>query len=78
MLTLTDRAADSRLRRSARQAGYCLHKSRMNLGMDNHGGYRIVDPDMNWVMAGEKYDLDSQDVIDWLATHQQGRLARST
>lgn len=69
------RAADSRLRRLAIKLGYCLHKSRAMFGIDNHGGYRIVDPDLNAVMAGERFDMNAKDVENWLTGHEPGRLA---
>jgi hypothetical protein len=35
--------------------------------MDNQGGYMIVDPDTNVVVAGERYDLDLDAAEAWLA-----------
>lgn len=75
MITNTDKAADSRLRSYALRNGYCLHKSRAQRGIDNHGQYRIVDPDMNSIVAGERFDMDAQEVEQWLSTHAQARLA---
>lgn len=69
------RAADTRLRRFATQLGYRLHKSRLMLGINNLGGYRIVDPDLNAVMAGEHFDMGAKEVEDWLNGHAEGRLA---
>lgn len=71
----TEKAADSRLRSLALRNGYCLRKSRARRGIDNHGQYRIVDPDLNNIVAGERFDMDPQDVENWLDTHGQGRLA---
>lgn len=75
MPTVLSRAADSRLRRLAIKLGYCLQKSRAMYGINNHGGYRIVDSDLNAVMAGEHFDLDAVEVENWLHGHAPGRLA---
>ena len=58
-------ALDSRLRRLAKRQGYALCKSRRH-GQDFRGGYRIVDPFHNAIVAGEKFDLSPVDVEAWL------------
>lgn len=69
------RADDSRLRLLARRRGYYVQKCRAQLGIDNRGGYRILDPNLNLIVAGERFDLDPREVESWLSAHAEGRLA---
>jgi len=62
---------EARLRRMARRRGLQLVKSRRRDPMAvDYGGYMILDPDRNWIVAGE---LDSpramslDEVEEWLA-----------
>lgn len=60
-------AEDSRLRRLAKKSGYALRRSRSRIySINNRGEYQIVDPFLNAIVAGEKYDLTASDVQDWL------------
>ena len=52
------KALENKLRRELyRKFGYTLRKSRIRIGPDNYGEYAIIDPDRNWLIAGEKFDL---------------------
>ena len=43
--------------------GYALQKSRVRIGnCDDYGGYRIIDPYWNCIIAGEKFNLSLEDV----------------
>lgn len=58
---------DARLRDMARRHGYTLRKSRWRLDSpDNLGGYMVVDPAANLVVAGARFDLTGADVAAWL------------
>ena len=57
---------EKRVRRNLLRQGYQLHKSRArNWSYDNQCGYMIVDPIYNFVVAGPRFDLTLQDVIDF-------------
>jgi hypothetical protein len=64
MHNISEKAMDGRARRAARRVGLMARRSRWRLGsIDNFGGYRLVDPDGNWVVAGERFDMSAEDVI---------------
>ena len=67
MPTYLDRpATDSRARRAARRAGLVARKSRWRWGsLDNHGEYMLVDPMTNFVVAGSRYDMTAEEVLDY-------------
>jgi hypothetical protein len=61
-------ATDSRLRRLAQRHRYVLRRSRWRrYSIDNLGGYMIVDPETNFCVAGERYDLEPGFVEAWLS-----------
>ena len=64
---MTEASRERRLRKIAQKQGLLLRKSRGRLSMDNQGGYMIVDPDTNVVVAGERFDLDLDAAEAWLA-----------
>ncbi len=64
---MTKVSRERRLRKIAQKQGLLLRKSRSQLSMDNQGGYMIVDPDTNAVVAGKRFDLDLDAVEAWLA-----------
>jgi hypothetical protein len=58
-------------RRHARRLGLRLQKSRARLwSVDNQLGYMLSDADLNTVIAGGKFDLDLEDVEEWLAEYE--------
>lgn len=57
---------EMRLRRALNKHGYALHKSRKSTGIDNLGGYMIVDLSTNACVGGSRYDLTLDDVLDWV------------
>lgn len=59
-------AVDARARRAAVRVGLVARKSRRSVDMvRNHGGFTLVDPSMNGVVAGSQYDMTAQEVIDY-------------
>ena len=67
-LSTTPAARLARLRRLAAKHDLGLHKSRdRSQHLDNLGGFMIVDTGRNAVVAGDRYDLDLDDVADFLA-----------
>jgi hypothetical protein len=58
-------ASDKRARRAARRIGLLARKSRWRRDtIDNHGGYRLIDPYRNYVVAGCRFDLTAADVVE--------------
>ena len=57
-------ASDSQARRAAKRAGLAARKSRRHQSLDNFGGYMLVDPERNLVVAGSRFDLTAQEVVD--------------
>jgi hypothetical protein len=66
MKYLKERALDFRARRAAYKAGFVVIKSRSRDGHENQGGYMLIDPSRNLPVAGSRYDLTAEDVIDYL------------
>ena len=61
------KSEDARLRRMARRHGYAVRKSRWRLdSIDNLGGYMVVNPAANLVVAGGRFELTAADVAAWL------------
>ena len=58
-----DEASESGARRAARKVGLVARKSCCRQDMDNRGEFQILDPDRNWIVAGEKFDLSPDDVV---------------
>lgn len=61
-----DKNREKRLRRALNKCGYALHKSREAVSPDNLGGYMIVDLQTFGVVSGSRFELDLDDVQDWL------------
>lgn len=52
-------AREARVRRIARRMGLSIHKDRSRLpSMDRLGGYMLVNDRSNAIVAGERFDLD--------------------
>lgn len=58
---------EAQLRRESAKQGYALQKSRSGYSGDNLGGYRIVDLNTNFIVAGERFNLSSEDVEKFLS-----------
>jgi hypothetical protein len=61
MMTSTN--DEQRARRVARSVGLVAKKSRRGYSIDNHGGFMLIDPFHNWIVAGERFDLSADEVI---------------
>jgi hypothetical protein len=58
-------AAQTRARRAAKHVGLRARKSRFRLGtVDNRGGFMLLNPISNGVLAGERFDLTAEQVIE--------------
>jgi hypothetical protein len=64
LMTEYDNALDGRARKVARQCGLLARKSRRRRGtIDNLGGFVLIDPERNWIVAGERCNMTAEDVI---------------
>jgi len=68
-------AVDARLRRLAARKGYMLRRSRRALGLDNAGGYMILEPSRNFCLQGFNFDCGPEFVEAWLEECEPGPLA---
>jgi hypothetical protein len=58
-------ALEARPRRAARRIGLRACKSRWRVGsIDNFGDFRLFDPETNAVVAGSRFELSAEEVID--------------
>jgi len=55
--------SESRARRAAKRVGLSVRKSRRMISLDNFEGFMLVDPHLNCVVRGERFDLTVEDVI---------------
>lgn len=64
-----DKALDQRARRAAKRAGLAAVRSRGRSGtIENwYGQFMLVDPSVNMIVAGEKFTMTAQEVIDYCA-----------
>ena len=62
------RNQEDRARRAAKRIGLKARRSRWRAGsIDNLGDFQIIDPQQNWVIAGERFDLTADDVVEFCA-----------
>ena len=58
------RDLESRARRAAKRIGSIATKSRWRSGsVDNLGGFMLVEPQGNYVVAGGRFDMSAEEVI---------------
>jgi hypothetical protein len=61
---LIEKTGKRRCGGAAKRAGLKARKSRWRRNsIDNYGGFQIVDPYRNWVVAGVRYDMTADAVI---------------
>jgi hypothetical protein len=59
-------ALDSKARRAARKVGLVAYKSRWRAGsIDNYGEFMLVEPDGNYPVAGFRWDMTAEEVIEY-------------
>jgi hypothetical protein len=57
--------SDSQARRAAPRIGLLARKSRWRRDtVDNHGGYMLIEPYRNRVVAGRRFGLTPADVVE--------------
>ena len=63
---MSEAAMDHRARRAAKRVGLIARKSRWRAdSIDNHGGFTLIEPDGNYSVAGHRFDLSPEAVIDY-------------
>jgi hypothetical protein len=65
---MTEHAIDSRARRAAARVGLRALKSRQRLhvpNIDNHGDFMLVDVQTSFCVAGERFQLTAEDVVQF-------------
>lgn len=64
---MNTRNQEFKIRRQLKKQGLSLVKSRIrNKTFDNNGGYMIVDTKNNFVVSGQRFDLELNDVENYL------------
>jgi hypothetical protein len=58
-------ALESRARRAAKRVGLVVRKSRQAEGIDNLGGFMLVDAELGGCVQGSRFDMTPEDVIDY-------------
>jgi hypothetical protein len=62
---LIDATLEQRARRTAKRIGLRATKSRWRAGtVDNRGRFMLIDPHRNLVVAGERFNMTAQEVIE--------------
>jgi hypothetical protein len=62
-------ASEASVRRRAKRLGYYVTKSRQQKRVpnaDNHGYYRLINTNDNWVVLGERFDAKLEDIDEFL------------
>ena len=54
------------IRRKFRNAGYVIKKSWRAYGINNGGGYQVIDATLNAIVAGENFNLELEKLEVWL------------
>jgi hypothetical protein len=58
------KSLEDRARRAAKKVGLVARKSRKD-HPDNHGGFMLINPAIGFEVAGFKFDLDPEEVIEY-------------
>ena len=62
--------SESQARRAAKRVGLQARKSRWRANsIDNRGGFQIMDPMRNWIVAAEKFNFTADDVVGFCADY---------
>lgn len=67
-----EKVRENRLRRWAKRLGLDVCKSRVRVThLDDYGGYMLVDSWSNYIVEGEKFSLDLDDVEQMLGGREE-------
>ena len=68
MFAVSEVAIEARARRAARKVGLIAKKSRWRAGsIDNYGGFMLIAPSGNYPVAGFRYDITAEEVLEYCA-----------
>lgn len=67
--------ADSKARAAAKRSGLVARKSRQAIHLDNFGEYMLIDPYLNVVVDGGRFDMSAEDVIRYCDERLRERVA---
>jgi hypothetical protein len=71
--TEIEAALDQRARRAAKRVGLKAVRSRSRRGsIDNQGGFQLIEPITNGIVAGVRLDLSAEQVIAFCADRETG------
>ena len=63
---MKNKCKENMIRRKLRNAGYVIKKSRRAYGINNWGGYQVIDATLNVIVAGENFNLELEELEEWL------------
>jgi hypothetical protein len=64
-------ALEAKARRIAKRNGYSAHKSRWRSdSIDNFGDFMLVDAETNCVVAGSRFDISAEEVLELFEPEQ--------
>ncbi len=67
-MTPAEKTRENKLRRQAKRLGLVIRKSRVReIHLDDHGEYQIADLYRNRLVHGQRFELDIDDVAEYLA-----------
>ena len=61
----SSKAEEARARREAKRNGLVAHKSRRMISCDNLGGFMLINCHTGGFVAGVRFELTAEDVIDY-------------
>jgi hypothetical protein len=63
---MTEQALEARAQRVAKRVGLMATKSRWRRdSIDNFGGFMLVNARHDWVVAGSRFNLSAEDVLEY-------------
>jgi hypothetical protein len=66
------RHSEDQARRAAKRVGLQARKSRWRANsIDNLGGFQILDPMRNCIVAAEKFNFTPDDVVEFCADYER-------
>ena len=66
MYPVSEAAIEARARRAARKVGLVARKSRWRVGsIDNYGEFMLIEPSGNYPVAGFRYDMTAEEVLEY-------------
>jgi hypothetical protein len=68
---MNDQSLEQKARRVAKRAGFIAKKSRWRAhSVDNLGGFQVIDPYLNSVQEGVRFEMSAEEVIKYCQNHK--------